>query len=127
MPRTHYIVRLSKRALVPGRSLTFGRGEEIPASVTEVRTEDYDEAERIAHGRPSFDGDLTRITKVHRNGDQEVVSSGFNGSGFASPEERQRLDIGDVLDFVARLAAAGNEEAQALLAKHDGSCLAKGA
>lgn len=127
MARTHYIVRLSKRALVPGRSLTFRRGDEVPASVSEIRTEDLDEAERIAHARPSYDGDLTRITKVHRNGDQEVISSGWNGNGCASPEERNRLDVGDILDFVARLAEAGNEEAQALLAKHDGSCLAKGA
>jgi len=125
MPRTHYIVRLSKQALVPGRSLTFRRGEEVPASVTEIRTEDEAEASRLA--QMPYDGCLATVTKVHRNGDHETISSGWNATGYASPDERQRLDIGDILDFVERLAASGHPEAQELLAKHSGSCLAQGA
>jgi len=124
MPRTHYIVRLSKRAFIPGRSLTFRRGDEDPASVVEIQTEDLNEAERLA--RAPHDGCLAAITKVHRNGRQEKISSGFNMTGFASPEERARLDIGDLLDFVERIASMEQadgraliEEARALLAKRE--------
>ena len=108
MTRAHYIVRLSKRTLIPGRSLAFRRGEEDPASVREIRVEDEDEAHQLARTMPC--GGLSTVFKVQRNGRRDVISSGFDNNGFASPEERERLNVDGILSLVEQIARMQTEE-----------------
>lgn len=140
MPRTHYIVRLSKRKLIPGTSLAYTRGDEVPASINETRFEDEQQAELYVRDCDTmrYDGALVTIFKVNRKGVRTVRTSGFNNNGMPNPDERRRLDMTDVIQFVEDVAKLTPGElcssanilitvAHRIVSEHDGSCLAKGA